>query len=187
MSHPAQREFCLSVRDKYPSHFTGKNVLDCGSLDINGNNRHLFTYCKYTGIDIGPGKNVDIVTTIHEFNYPDSSYDTIISTECFEHDRFYGKSLANIVRLLKPGGLFLFTCATTGRPEHGTQRTLPGDSPLTSAISSWSNYYKNLEEHDIRVALTVDNVFSEYNFSVIPSPHDLYFWGIKKPAEANLP
>lgn len=183
MAHPQQQRFCFSVRDKHPMHFILKKVLDCGSLDINGNNRYLFNQCEYLGIDVGKGKNVDIVVPIHEFSYPNESFDTIISTECFEHDMYYEKSLQNICRLLKSGGLFLFTCATTGRPEHGTLRTTPENSPLTSNISEWSNYYKNLEEKDIRRAINVEEIFLSFEFSLkksVKDPDDLYFWGIKK-------
>jgi SAM-dependent methyltransferase len=183
MAHPQQQRFCTSIKDRFPIHFTSKNVLDCGSLDINGNNRYLFNNCEYLGIDVGSGKNVDIVIPIHEFNHPDESFDTIISTECFEHDMYYEKSLKNICRLLKSGGLFLFTCATIGRPEHGTIRTTPENSPLTSNISEWSNYYKNLEESDIRNAINIEEIFSVFEFSIkksLKDPDDLYFWGIKK-------
>jgi hypothetical protein len=45
MAHQAQQDFCNSVRQLFPDHFRGKTVLDVGSLDINGNNRYLFTDC----------------------------------------------------------------------------------------------------------------------------------------------
>lgn len=180
MAHKQQMDFCKSIKDIYSEYFQNKIVLDCGSLDINGNNRYLFENCDYLGIDIGMGKNVDVVSTIHEFLYPDESFDTIISTECFEHDIYYKQSLVNIYRLLKSNGLFLFTCATSGRPKHGTRNSTFRDSPLTSAIGEWGNYYKNLEETDIREAIDIDNIFSKYQFSINDITHDLYFWGIKK-------
>lgn len=52
MAHQEQVRFCESVREKFPSLFVGKKVLDAGSLDINGNNRYLFTDCEYVGIDV---------------------------------------------------------------------------------------------------------------------------------------
>jgi alpha-galactosidase len=74
--------------------------------------------------------------------------------------------------------LFLFTCATTGRPEHGTKRSDTGSSPLTSNIENWDNYYLNLTEMDIRQAVNIDEKFHFYEFIV--NGFDLYFWGIKK-------
>lgn len=178
MSHKEQQEYCLKIKNRFSEFFIGKKVLDCGSLDINGNNRFLFEDCDYIGIDIGEGKNVDIVSIIHEFQAEKNIFDFIISTECFEHDFHYEKSLIRIVELLKPGGMFLFTCATTGRAEHGTERSAKKDSPLT--IGEWSNYYKNLTEKDIRQVLNIEDIFSDFEFEIENVHKDLLFYGIKK-------
>lgn len=180
MAHPEQRAFCEKVKAQHPALFKNKRVLDVGSLDINGNNRFLFEDSAVTGIDIGEGPNVDIVAIAHEFNAPDQSFDVIVSTECFEHDMHYAKSIHNIVRMLASGGLFLFTCASTGRPEHGTRRSDQGvNAPLLSNHGEWSDYYKNLTEQDIREVIDVDVVFKEHYFEYNPTAFDLYFWGIK--------
>lgn len=180
MAHPAQQAFCQRVKALFPpKRFTKKRVLDCGSLDINGSNRTLFTNCAYVGVDIGPGKNVDIVCPVHELDLPDESFDVIVSTECFEHDRHYEKSLQTIVRLLAKQGLFFFSCAGETRPEHGTRQNHPASSPLTAAIDGWGDYYKNLTEKDIRTAIDVADLFSSHEFSRSKNLDDLYFWGIK--------
>jgi|SRR5665213_1664100 len=181
MAHEQQKQFCERVKLQHPTFFVNKKVLDVGSLDINGNNRFLFEEGTYTGIDIGEGINVDIVSLAHEFNAPDKSFDVIISTECFEHDLHYAKSIENIVRMLSDGGMFLFTCASIGRAEHGTTRSDQGvNAPLLSNHGEWGDYYKNLNEQDIRAVLDVDGIFSEYHFEYEPDAYDLYFWGIKK-------
>ena len=95
--------------------------MDIGSLDINGNTRFLFEDFEYTGVDIGEGPNVDVVSKGHEFK--SERFDIVISTECFEHDMYYKETLKNCVKLCKAGGMFIFTCASTGRAEHGTART----------------------------------------------------------------
>lgn len=179
MAHTEQRNFCIYVKNLFQEKFKNGNVLDCGSYDVNGNNRFLFENCNYIGIDVGEGKNVDIVSTIHEFKGEDEFYDIIISTECFEHDMFYKESFKNINRMLKKDGLFLFTCASTRRTEHGTLRTgSQSQSPLTSIIPGWENYYKNLTEQDIRNAMDVDGIYDKYEFQTDYT--DLYFWGLKK-------
>lgn len=165
--HKAVRDFCLEVKLSLPDHFVDRDVLDCGSLDINGNNRYLFEDCRYTGIDVGEGPNVDEVSLIHDW---DGEYDTIISTEAFEHDMFYRDSIANIVRMLRPGGLFLFTCATTGRPEHGTSRKKKRDAPLLE----WEHYLNITEDmiSDILEPLTP----SEFRVKGL----DLQYYGVKQ-------
>ena len=182
MAHQQQRDFCLSVRNKLPAFFKGKWVLDMGSLDINGNNQYLFEDCGYLGVDLLPGRNVDFTGKGHEILFPDASFDVIISTECFEHDPYHARTIPNLVRMLKPGGLFLFSCATTGRPEHGTRRTTPGDAPFTQHFGDWGDYYRNLEEGDIRQILDIEQCFAEHEFSVQHDNHDLYFWGVKRGA-----
>jgi len=178
MSHPQQQNYLRSIRDKFPDKFSNCFVLDIGSLDINGNNRGLFQECKYTGIDIGPGNNVDVVCKGHEYR-SDQLFDIVISSECFEHDYYYTETLVNAYKLLKPGGLLLFTCATTGRAEHGTTKSDSSwASPHTTTM--WGDYYKNLTEEDIREVLPPESLFSQFEFRVDSSSYDLYFYGIKK-------
>lgn len=182
MAHAEQVDFCARVRAMFPRYFKpGQLVLDVGSLDINGSNRTLFEHpVNYVGLDVGRGPNVDMVCPVHEYESPAGAFDVIVSTECFEHDQYYEKSLQRIVRLLKYQGLFFFSCATTGRAEHGTRRSNPGDSPLTTAIQGWSDYYKNLTEDDVRRAISVENCFSAFAFEVNAAHADLYFWGIRR-------
>ena len=178
MAHLEQVDFCKGVRRRFPAYFRKTRVLDVGSLDINGNNRYLFRphilrRCRYVGLDLGPGPNVDVVTPVHLYDAPDASFDMVISTEAFEHDRHLEHSLRRIVELLRPRGLLVFTCATTGRPEHGTARTTPTDSPHSQ------DFYRNVTAKDIRAAIDVDEVFMRHEFSVEDSTHDLRFFGVK--------
>lgn len=183
MAHAAQRKFCLKIAQKLPSYFKDVSVLDVGSLHINGNNKHLFINSTYLGIDLMAGRNVDKVCHVCKLN-KDKCYDTIISTEALEHDKDYIKSLNYISNhLLCPSGLFLFTCATTGRLPHGIQKRNQQDSPATL------DYYKNLTENDIRQAVDLDKIFLDFEFEINERAKDMYFWGIKKAApnvEKNL-
>lgn len=181
MAHPQQQEFCKRMSDLFPQYFTGKKVLDIGSLDINGNNRFFLTNCNYIGLDVGEGPNVDVIQVAHLYDAPDEQFDLVISTEVFEHDMFYPQSLQNIIRMLKPGGAFIFTCASTGRPEHGTRQS-DGSSaaPLLANISEeWSDYYKNLTEVDIRNVKGFEEAFPDGVFEYSDNPGDLYFFGVK--------
>lgn len=179
MAHENQQNFCQLIKMKLPYFFNNKKVLDVGSLDLNGNNKQLFDSCDYVGIDIGEGSNVDFVSVGHEFEGPDEYYDTIISTEVFEHDMYYEKTILNIVRMLKKGGLFLFTCASTGRPEHGTINSSIVDAPFLVNKGDWGNYYKNLTEEDIRKIDGFNLIFPDGIFVYSAENKDLYFYGIK--------
>lgn len=188
MAHKEQWDFCNKVKNKFPDSFKNKKVLDIGSYDVNGNEEFLFENCEFYGLDLCEGPGVDIVCPAQEYNAPDQTYDTIISCECWEHNPYYKESIQNAVRMLKSKGLFLFTCATTGRPVHGVKsqeteckekyknwKTLPN-----VVKENWDNeYYKNVTENDIRSCLDIDTIFSEYQFEVELNHCDLYFWGIK--------
>lgn len=179
MAHYQQKCFCERVKQQFPSYFHGTDVLDCGSYCVNGDNRHLFTEVKYTGIDLAVGKNVDIVSKTHEFRLGEvEQYDLIISTECFEHDQYFDLSIKRIIELLKPNGLFVFTCATTGREEHGTMRSKPEDSPFTIRRGDgWEDYYRNIRpEQAIIIGQSFHHFIVEVNFKI----GDLYFWGHNK-------
>jgi len=197
--HPDARDFTLKVKGHFASHFTGgKRVLDVGSGDVNGNNHHLFdASCTYEGIDVAPGPNVDHVCAAGDFKIhePGPHYDTIVSTECFEHDMDFVRSLRNIVRLVKPGGLFLFTCASTDRPEHGTARCDPSASLSTKidvhSAKWYPNYYRNLTPDDVQRAVPIHLYFDSFAFEANRTAKDMYFWGVRnaKPygPEENTP
>jgi SAM-dependent methyltransferase len=178
--HTEARDFTVFVKQYLSEFFSSKKVLDVGSGDINGNNRFLFTNCIYEGNDVFQANNVTIVSPTSKLPFGPATFDTIISTECFEHDPEYVESFRKIYDMLKPGGLFVFTCASTGRPEHGTRRTSPQDSYGTIGnISGWTDYYKNLTFDDLAASIPVTTGFSQFASYYNTSPYDLYFWGIK--------
>ena len=174
MSHPEQLEFVASVRQRFPGFFTGRRVLEVGSLDINGSVRGMFTDCDYVGVDVAPGRGVDVVAQGQALDYDDASFDVAISCECFEHNPFWLETFVNMRRMAS--ALVVFTCATEGRHEHGTSRTSPSDSPLTVGIG-WE-YYRNLTAADFEDALPLADLFTAYEFLVNDSTHDLYFVGV---------
>ena len=170
MSHQSQLDFVAKVRTLFPQAFQDAKVLEVGSLNINGTVRIFFDNCDYLGIDLGPGKDVDLVTPAHGLESPKNAFDTVISCECFEHDQHWEKTFKKMIDLTREGGLVIFTCATIGRAEHGTSRTSPADAPFTN------DYYRNLEEKDFE---GFKSFFKTHAFSECPSPRDLYFWGLK--------
>lgn len=197
MAHKEQKEFLNRIKNRFPDAFKNRKVLDIGSFDVNGNEKSWFENCDFIGLDLLEGPGVDIACPANEYDAPDETYDTIISCECWEHNPFYKESIINSVRMLKSGGYFIFTCATTGRPIHGTKTqdeidrerkiTLQGNSTenwitMPNVLrENWNNeYYKNLTEHDIRECINIDDIFSDYEFEIEINHCDLYFWGKKK-------
>lgn len=170
--HAEVKRFIKDVRLLKTKYFFFKKVLESGSLNINGSTRDYFYFCHYFGIDIGSGKGVDMICPARFFknkNY----YDVVISTEQLEHDNTWQESLWQLYENLKSGGLMLITCAAPNRPEHGTKRTTPQDSPYTQ------EYYKNISIPQFIDTLPRE-LFSEYNLNYERNAQDLYFFGIKK-------
>jgi len=179
--HDEAIHFTKFVKTRFPNLFKNKKVLDVGSGDINGNNRFLFEDCDYTGNDVVFAPNVTIVSKTKDLPFQNETFDTIISTECFEHDSEYAQSFQKIYSMLKSGGLFCFTCASIGRPEHGTRRTTPADSYGTMGmLQDMQDYYKNLTIEDVNEVLSLNDSFAYWDSYYNAKTKDLYFYGIKK-------
>ncbi len=170
MSHPAQIEFVAALQKKFPDFFIRKNVLEVGSLNINGSIRQFFQQCNYVGVDLGAGRDVDVIAKGEDLSYADGSFDVVASCECFEHNPEWAKTFGNMVRM--SCGLVFFSCATTGRAEHGTRRSNPHDAPFCG------DYYRNLTEDDVRQKVDL-SAFKVYEFISNDKAQDLYFWGLK--------
>lgn len=176
MAHPQQAEYFSAVRAVYPRHFDRARVLEVGSLDINGSVRELFTNCDYTGVDLAPGPGVDLACPGQLLDLASARFDTVISAECFEHNPFWRETLANMLRMTRPGGLVLVSCATTGRKEHGTARTNPEASPFTQG---W-DYYKNLAARDFERGLHLAGWLADWASWTNHVSYDLYFIGLRQ-------
>lgn len=172
MAHLQQQQFFDRVKESYPEHFKGISVVDFGSLDINGSLKDMFVDCHYTGVDIRPGKNVDVVCMAHRF--VGEPVDTVVSGEMLEHDEHWLESLLNMYALLKDGGLMAISAAGEGRPEHGTNRTL---DPLWGTSPS---YYRNMTEEMFQIFKSqLSKPFRESSTEVRPDVFDIYFYGVK--------
>lgn len=183
MAHYQQLKFVELTKQQFPDFFSGKRVIEIGSWDVNGSVRSHFSNCDYIGVDIAEGNGVDLVCPGQDVKLPDQSVDVAVSCECFEHNPQWKETFINMCRMLKPGGLCLMSCATSGRREHGTARTTPGDS-LTVQFAM-SNYYRNLTDRDFRRSIKLGDIFAKYEFFYNPFSKDLYFVGIKHGVEVQ--
>lgn len=176
MSHKEQQRFLLHcIREFSRSETIGK-VLEVGSYDVNGSLRAHLAVDRYVGVDLVEGPGVDEVGYGHEVDLGVATYDVAFAGEVFEHDPHFLHTFANLVRHVRPGGLVLFTCATKGRPEHGTRRTDLNDSPGTQSVGL--DYYKNVAEVDFKNFPTLHE-FESFKFHKNAINADLYFWGVK--------
>jgi hypothetical protein len=77
----------------------------------------------------------------------------------------------------------LITCATTGRPEHGTPRSFAASSNLSVGLG-W-DYCRKLTRKDFVGVLNLDEAFTEFIFSHDWDVFDLYFIDVKPSMAEN--
>ena len=98
------------IENVSPEEFRDKRFLEVGSKYVNGSVKPLIERFmqpkKYIGIDIEPGKYVDVVLPAEKLveYFGSESFDVVISTETLEHVKDWRKVVTNMRNVLKPGG-----------------------------------------------------------------------------------
>ena len=115
-SYELMELFVLNYSDKLNG--SEIQVLDFGSRNVNGTYKNLFSdeRYNYTGVDIEPGDNVDIVID-DSYNWSilnSNAFDVIISGQALEHTEFFWLIFEEFKRLLKPGGLLCCIAPSSG-------------------------------------------------------------------------
>lgn len=96
-------------------------IVDYGSLDVNGSFRPLFDEpnWRYVGMDREAGNNVDVVVTepYRWSAFATRSVDVVVSGQALEHTELFWRTIDEIDRILKPGGMVCLIAPSAG-PEH---------------------------------------------------------------------
>lgn len=167
--------FFQGLKQRFPQYFKDCRVVDFGSLNVNGELKHFFNNCDYTGVDVVAGDNVDCVSLTHEFEVADPLFDTVVSSDMLEHDPHYIKSLQKMVQLVRPGGFLAVTCKAGDFPAHGLSDDK--NAPLASS-KLFNDYYRNVNMDDVHKAVSLAYTFSKYDMTY--KGGSLLLWGIKK-------
>jgi len=117
-------------------------VLELGSLNINGSLRDFATPAtEYMGVDLVPGKSVDrVISDPYKLGFPEGSFDAVVSSSCFEHDKFFWLSFLEICRVIKENGVVYINA-----PSNGPYHTYPIDCwrfypDAALALAQWAGY-----------------------------------------------
>ena len=116
MRHQSREYLAEFLKDK-----SFKKVLEVGSLDVNGIVKDLFVNGEeYTGSDMRPGGNVDVVVNGHELDtrFDPESFDLVICFDTLEHDDAFWLTVEQMRKVLKPGGWLMIGVPSRYCPEH---------------------------------------------------------------------
>lgn len=116
------------------------NFLEIGSYLSSFNIRSLAPEnSNYVGVDLGKGPGVDVVLSDpYKLPFDDDNFDYVISSSCFEHSEFFWLTYMEVIRVLKPNGLFYLNV-----PSNGDFHRFPVDCwrffpDSGNALSNWS-------------------------------------------------
>jgi len=176
-----------------PTENAWRLAIDLGGADVNGTARGLFDadYTNWLGVDIAEGPGVDIVADARSWDWHSGRFltsearthahkrvDLVLCTELLEHvapfpndiaDSGWKAVIGTACRMLRPGGVLMVTCASTGRRPHGARGEL--DVPT-------GEYYGNVELEPFSAAMeSLD--WRDWDVKYNPNPGDLYAWAVK--------
>jgi SAM-dependent methyltransferase len=117
--HPTAMSNCQSFFTAYSASFAHHQhvkVVEIGSQNVNGTLRDTCPgNFEYIGVDFAQAKGVDIVLEDpYKLPFEDESVDVVLSSSCFEHSEMFWLVFLEILRVLKPNGLFYLNAPSTG-------------------------------------------------------------------------
>ena len=91
-------------------------ILDIGALDVNGSLRQLApAQFDYVGVDFEPGSGVDVILEDpYHLPFGEGTFDACVTSSCFEHAEFFWLVFDEVMRVLRPDGLFYINAPTNG-------------------------------------------------------------------------
>lgn len=114
--HPSALDNGRLFFETYLSGPEPLTVVDIGAQDVNGSLRPLApAHARYVGVDFVPGPGVDLVLDDpYQLPFADQSVDAVVSSSCFEHVEMFWLSFNEVLRVLKPHGLFYLNAPSNG-------------------------------------------------------------------------
>ena len=114
--HPSALRFGSIFFETYCNERTDIVIVDIGSQDVNGSLRDVSPNgASYIGVDFVVGRNVDIVLDDpYKLPFDDSSIDVVVCSSVFEHSQFFWVLFLEIIRIMKPKGLFYLNVPSNG-------------------------------------------------------------------------
>lgn len=114
--HPTALSNAKRFFDTYLTPASKPTIVEIGSQDVNGSLRDVCpTDVNYIGLDFVQAKGVDIVLDDpYKLPFEDGTVDAIVSSSCFEHSEMFWLVFSEVMRVLKPTGLFYLNAPSNG-------------------------------------------------------------------------
>ena len=77
--------------------------------------RDMFDVDSYLGLDVTTDSACDVVADCRDLPFRDASFDGVLSTQVLEHVDDLDRLFAEVRRVLRPGGAFVFTAPLVAR------------------------------------------------------------------------
>jgi SAM-dependent methyltransferase len=84
-----------------------KTLLDIGGLDGAEKTALNVAYSEKSRLRLAPKVAHIVECNSNEMPFEDARFDCILSSSTLEHDKYFWKSVAEIRRVLRPGGVFI--------------------------------------------------------------------------------
>ena len=114
--HDTALNFGRQFFETYVKENANLTIVDVGSQDVNGSLRSVAPRGnQYIGVDFQMARGVDVVLDDpYTLPFADQSVDVCVSTSCLEHSEFFWLLFQEVLRTLKPTGLFYLNAPSNG-------------------------------------------------------------------------
>lgn len=129
------QQFVQSVLSTLPPR---REVIEIGSLDVNGAVRQFLPDAYYIGVDMRAGKGVDVVADALVWR-PSYPVDTVLCLNTIEHYRRQEGLIKACYEMLVPGGVLIFVGPVDPFPRHRMGEGTPR-----------KQFYRNVTPEDLK-------------------------------------
>ena len=167
-------QFYTSTFDLEPSFYAGKRILDigcgpCGSLewaDMAAERVGLDPLVpKYLKMGADRHKMTYVAASSDAIPFPAEHFEVVCAFNSLDHVAHLEKTIVEIKRVVRPGGLFLLITEVNHRPTATEPIDLPWNisQSFTDAFSLLDEKRYEIGNHDIYRQISIDDRFNDAN------------------------
>lgn len=168
-------------------HYMSGRMLDAGSGSYNRYS-HFFHLDSIVRMDVKEDKNVDVIGSVDEIPFKDNEFDSVFSTQVFEHLEYPEKAASEIYRVLKQGGYLLVTVPQWNELHEephdywrytcfGLKSLFERQGFLTIKYEQYGGFFSNKAQMFMRYLIDRFNLYKKENWFVRSISFLFKIWG----------